>query len=100
MKINSDEENEFVLNLVYKHAPSMKQVWIGLKWDALISKFIWADNALPKYTNWNGGEPNGKASEPCSNMWTGKDHGANGYWNDLVCLNRAYPCGLVCKRLP
>ena len=100
MKINSDEENEFVLNLVYKHAPSTRQVWIGLKWDAQVSKFIWADNALPKYTNWLRGEPNGKASEPCSNMWTGKDHGANGYWNDLACLNRAYPCGLVCKRLP
>ena len=100
MKINSDEENEFVLNLVYKHAPSTKQVWIGLKWDAGLSKFIWADEALPKYTNWNRGEPSGKASEPCSNMWTGQAYGANGYWNDLACLNRAYPCGLVCKRLP
>ena len=52
VKINSDEENEFVLNLVYKHAPSTKQVWIGLKWDAHLSKFVWADNALPKYINW------------------------------------------------
>ena len=101
MKINSDEENEFVLNLVYKHAPSMKQVWIGLKWDALISKFIWADEARPKYTNWDTNEPNGNASEPCGNMWTGTwGHGNTGYWNDISCLNRVYPCGLVCKRLP
>ena len=44
VKIHSDEENEFVLNLVYKHAPSTKQVWIGLKWNARLSKFIWVDN--------------------------------------------------------
>ena len=100
VKINSDEENEFVLNLVYKHAPSTKQVWIGLKWDANLSKFVWADNALPKYINWKRGEPNGKASEPCGNMWTGQNNGINGYWNDLTCLNRSLPCGLVCKRLP
>ena len=100
MKINSDEENEFVLNLVYKHAPSTKQVWIGLKWDAHLSKFVWADEALPKYTNWHGREPNGKASEPCSNMWTGHAGGSSGYWNDRPCLNRVFPCGLVCKRLP
>ena len=100
VKINSDEENEFVLNLVYKHAPSTKQVWIGLKWDAHLSKFEWADNALPKYTNWNPGEPNGQASEPCSNMWTGHAGGSSGYWNDRPCLNRVFPCGLVCKRLP
>ena len=100
VKIHSDEENEFVLNLVYKHAPSTKQVWIGLKWNARLSKFIWADNALPKYTNWNPGEPNGQASEPCSNMWTGHAGGSSGYWNDRPCLNRVFPCGLVCKRLP
>ena len=100
VKIHSDEENEFLLNLVYKHAPSTKQVWIGLKWDARLSKFIWTDNALPKYTNWNPGEPNGQASEPCSNMWTGHAGGSSGYWNDRPCLNRVFPCGLVCKRLP
>ena len=100
MKINSDEENEFVLNLVYKHTPSTKQVWIGLKWDANLSKFVWADEAFPKYTNWYPGEPNGKGSEPCSNMWTGHVSGSSGYWNDLPCLYRSSPCGLVCKRLP
>ena len=34
VKINSAEENEFVLNLVTQKAPSLKQVWIGLKWSA------------------------------------------------------------------
>ena len=33
VKINSQEENEFVLNLVNKLAPSLKQIWIGLVWD-------------------------------------------------------------------
>ena len=32
VKINSPEENEFVLNLDAKEALSLKQVWIGLHW--------------------------------------------------------------------
>lgn len=100
VNINSNEENEFVLKLVHEHEPSLKQVWIGLKW--VTSQFIWSDDSVPNYTKWASGEPNGKASEPCSNMWI--KHltapGINGYWNDLSCWHPAYPCGIVCKRLP
>lgn len=103
MKINSLEENEFVLKLVNRHAPALKQVWIGLNWNALLKTFIWSDNSLPNYTNWNRREPNGNANEPCSHMWTGRqNNGINGYWNDLSCGNNPpqYDCGLLCKRLP
>ena len=104
MKINSDEENEFVLKLVHKRAPSVKQVWIGLMWNARVGSFIWSDLSIPKYRNWAPREPNGKAREPCGNMWTGNttflpEH-APGYWNDRPCQTLVhYPCGLVCKSL-
>ena len=104
VKINSDEENEFVLKLVHKRAPSVSMIWIGLQWNARVRGFIWSDLSIPKYRNWAPWEPNGKAREPCGNMWTGNTtvlptH-APGYWNDRICqLMPRFPCGLVCKSL-
>ena len=73
MKINSKEENEFVLNLVNKLAPSLKQIWIGLEWDSSLKAFVWYDHSVPTYTKWSPNEPNGNGVEPCSNMWTGHE---------------------------
>ena len=104
VKINSAEENEFVLNLVNKRAPSVKQVWIGLKWNPSVNNFLWSDYSVPVYKNWAPHEPNGNAAEPCGHMWTGHRSSlfrASGYWNDLSCgALSSLPCGLVCKRLP
>ena len=104
MKINSAEENEFVVNLVTKKAPSLKQVWIGLKWYS--TAFYWYDHSVPVYKNWAPTEPNGNASEPCGHMWM-DDHTyalpyrATGYWNDVPChVLSSLPNGLVCERLP
>ena len=103
LTINSQEENEFVLNLVNKLAPSLKQIWIGLVWDSRVKAFVWYDHSVPTFTKWSPGEPNGNATEPCSNMWTGHagvSYRASGDWNDLTCWDPSLPCGLVCKRLP
>ena len=105
VKINSAEENEFVLNLVNERAPSVKQVWIGLKWNPSVNDFLWSDHSVPVYKNWGPHEPNGNAAEPCGHMWTkGTTYLPNqapGYWNDLACgVHAHYPCGLACKRLP
>ena len=58
VKIDNPEENEFVLNLVTKQAPSLKQVCIGLKWST--NNFYWYDHSVPMYTNWEKNEPMGK----------------------------------------
>ena len=103
VKINSQEENEFVLNLVNKLAPSLKQIWIGLEWDSQLKAFVWYDHSVPTFTKWSPNEPNGNGVEPCSNMWTGHagwSLRASGDWNDLICWHPGLPCGLVCKRLP
>ena len=103
MKINSQEENEFVLNLVNKLAPSLKQIWIGLERDSHLKAFVWYDHSVATFTKWSPNEPNGNAKEPCSNMWTGHAGSsvrASGDWNDLTCWVPGLPCGLVCKRLP
>jgi len=101
VKINSAEENEFVLALARKTAPSVRQVWIGLNWDASLKVYLWSDLSVPVYTNWAPHEPNGFAGEPCGHMWTVGHRGITGNWNDLSCgVHSHLPCGLVCKRLP
>ncbi|KAL9988363.1 hypothetical protein ACROYT_G002800 [Oculina patagonica] len=103
VKITNEQENVFVLALARKKAPSMKQIYIGLRWTA--NAFYWSDYSLPVYKNWAPHEPNGNAREPCSNMWTGHTSPlpirASGYWNDRPCHGIPYfPCGFVCKALP
>lgn len=105
VKINSAEENEFVLALAREKAPSLQQVWIGLKYNARGKGFYWSDHsALIVYKNWAPKEQNGYGREPCINMWTGQSnmlpHRASGYWNGLPCAAlKTLPCGVVCKKL-
>lgn len=104
VKITTAEENNFVLALAKQKAPHAKVIWIGLKWDSHIRKFVWSDDSVPVYQNWAVGEPNGNAREPCSNMWTGyagRINHASGTWNDRPCRvihNTAR--SFVCKRVP
>ena len=99
-KINSQEENNFVLDLAHRHAPSAERVWIGLKWESRPKDFYWYDHSFPTFKNWAPGEPNGNAKEPCVLMYVGKYNklpqwGA-GYWNDINCEEKI---AAVCKRL-
>jgi len=102
VKINSAEENEFVLNLATRKAPSVKQVWIGLHWYS--RDYYWYDHSALVYKNWAPHEPNGKAKEPCVLMWL-DGHSyllpfrAAGYWNDTQCQVISSN-GIVCERLP
>ncbi|XP_078385089.1 perlucin-like protein isoform X2 [Oculina patagonica] len=104
VKINSAEENEFVLQLVRQKAPSVNHVWIGLKWYP--NAFYWNDFSVPGYKNWAPGEPNGKDIKlKCGRMWIGPwkslPQRASGYWNDGPCfLIEGWPKGIVCKKLP
>ena len=41
------------MNLVTQKAPSLKQVWIGLKWSS--NNFYWYDHSVPVYTNGSKG---------------------------------------------
>ena len=104
VKINSAEENEFVLNLATKKAPSLKQFWIGLKWYS--HDFYWYDHSALVYKNWAPHEPNGKAGEPCGQIWMDGHLSllplrAAGYWNDIPChVISSLPNGIICERLP
>ena len=100
MQITSFEENEYVLKLVKKREPSLEQVWIGLKYNRKVKKFLWSDNAVPYFTYWpNSTEWRGDSSKPCVYMFTSRkfeQRKAPGFWNDVACES---PNGFVCKKL-
>ena len=101
VKINSAEENEFVLALARKKAPAVNQVWIGLQYNSILKKFLWSDLSAPFYKNWGPHQPSGKGTEPCGHMWTNASIGVVGYWNDMPCGVHVHsPNGIVCKMLP
>lgn len=106
VKITNAEENEFVLALARKHAPSRKQVWIGLKRYWQTNQFVWSDQSVPVYTNWAPHEPNNfqNSRENFGSMWTGHSSSllkASGLWNDFPSTPPQHlPCGIVCKMLP
>ena len=100
MQITSFEENEYVLKLVKKREPSLERVWIGLKYNQEVKKFLWSDNAVPYFTYWpNSTERRGHSSKPCVYMFTSRkfeQRKAPGSWNDVTCESFN---GFVCKKL-
>lgn len=93
VKITSQAENDFVLALAREKAPSVKQVWIGLRYQRSVRAFYWFPH-----------EPSGNGNEQCGHMWTGRTTRfparASGYWNDISCATKkVFPNGLVCKKL-
>jgi len=57
VKINSQEETNFVLDLVNGHAPSATQLWIGLKWENSPKDCYWYDHSVLTFKNWAANEP-------------------------------------------
>ena len=100
-KINSKEENDFVLEVAKRHAPSTKGVWIGLKWQSSAKHYYWYDNSAPTFTSWPPPQPFEKAREPCVVMLTGQYEllpiGAAGFWQHVSCDAPHFPA--MCKKL-
>ena len=99
VQITSFEENEYVLKLVKKREPSLERVWIGLKYNQEVKKFLWSDNAVPYFRYWpNSTERRGNSSKPCVYMFTSRkfeQRKAPGSWNDVTCESFN---GFVCKK--
>lgn len=95
VKIDSAKELQFLFNLVRKKAPTVNRaVWIALNWNSTANDFYWTDHTPLIYKNWASGEPNGRAGEPCGEMYT-----STSYWNDIGCDLHISGTGIVCKKL-
>ena len=100
VQITSFEENDYVFKLVNKREPSLERVWIGLKYNQEVNKFLWSDNAVPYFKYWpNSIERQGNSSKPCVYMFTSRTYEPSkppGSWNDVTCGSSN---GFVCKKL-
>ena len=99
VEITSFEENEFVFKLVNKREPSLERVWIGLKYDQEVNKFLWCNKAVAYFQYWpNRTERQGNSRKPCVYMFTNQSEPckAPGSWNDFSCGSSN---GFVCKKL-
>ncbi|XP_075114208.1 pulmonary surfactant-associated protein A-like [Leptodactylus fuscus] len=82
----NEAENAAVLHFVkiFNRYP-----YIGLREGVVPGKFNYMNGAPAVYTRWNKGEPSGKGTEGCVEMYT------DGQWNDKACnQNRLTICEL------
>lgn len=71
------EENEAIASIVKKYNI---YAYLGLAEGPTPGEFYYLDGAPVNYTNWYRGEPRGRGSEKCVEMYT------DGRWNDKNCL--------------
>ena len=78
-EIMTAEENKEI-NLFLKNRNPNSWYWIGLTDQKIEGEFVWTSNgSIPKYTNWERGEPNGGMMEDCVHLWKKRT------WYDLSC---------------
>lgn len=73
----NQEENEAIASIVKKYNI---YAYLGLAEGPTPGEFYYLDGAPVNYTNWYRGEPRGRGSEKCVEMYT------DGRWNDKNCL--------------
>ena len=78
--------DSFYLHFLHRN---QERGWIGYNDLKQEGKWTWANpqGGCKKFTNWNGGEPNGGRGENCGMMY--RDHG--GRWNDIPCHLKMAP---------
>ncbi|XP_045179679.2 macrophage mannose receptor 1-like isoform X2 [Mercenaria mercenaria] len=91
VEIESDSENNFIVELKTNVSSNPTESWIGLHDIETEGKHIWVSSGNnTTYSSWGSGEPNDHDGGACVQL-----HG-NGKWNDTDCqLERSY----VCERL-
>ena len=101
-KINSKEENDFLLNtfLEIPHGEVNREAWIGLTDKEKEGTFVWTDGTVAEYTNWADEQPNDEDNEQdCAEIangvfWPGGESQI-GVWNDFQCSRELM---YICKK--
>ncbi|XP_041373032.1 perlucin-like protein [Gigantopelta aegis] len=90
-EITSQEENNFVSQLVRQNHLSGKELWIGGSDTLSEGHWIWGHSeTLLQYQNWNVGEPDDDNGQDCLTIRL------DGRWDDLRCDDNTY--GICEKR--
>ncbi|XP_038063241.1 hepatic lectin-like [Patiria miniata] len=85
---NSQNENQFIWQMMKNHHPSIDEVWIGCTDKHTEDQWMYAADAGKecKFVSWATGEPNGQnLGEDCAQMWDSRA----GQWVDIGCSAHA-----------
>ncbi|XP_025113809.1 perlucin-like protein [Pomacea canaliculata] len=94
VEIDSEDENNFILNLLKTHGATGS--WIGLQDLIEEGHFLWTTTQRQAvYTNWASGEPDDLSGEDC--VWITNDPGYRaGAWNDDKC--ETFQTHVICEQ--
>jgi hypothetical protein len=86
--INSEEENNWLINQFADATTNKTMFWIGFSDSRIEGNWEWSNNNQVTYTNWNSGEPNNDHNgEDCGVWFNNNSTFRAGLWNDMSCDN-------------
>jgi Lectin C-type domain len=83
VSIRSQEEQQFLTNLLFSKSKLVENVWIGAKY--INNKFKWGDESELTFTNWAPGSPKNR-TDYCVQMHSDED--SVGKWVDEPCMKK------------
>jgi uncharacterized protein involved in tolerance to divalent cations len=90
--IHSEEQQEFLSNLLFKTHKTVENVWIGAKYTS--NKIKWNDNSDASFTNWAAGSPRNENGYECIQMMA--DASSVGKWINAPCQKNNL---IVCQKM-
>lgn len=96
VKIESDNENDFIKTTFLNASATFDAVWIGLSDQVIEGTWKWSDgsNLEPAgYTKWGDDNPNNSNNQDCVLIQIGESYGFqyDGHWDDVSCYLYSYP---------
>ncbi|ETE61035.1 Macrophage mannose receptor 1, partial [Ophiophagus hannah] len=82
-------EATFLTEIIENLESKSQAFWIGM-FKNLNGDWLWIDNAVVNFVNWNTGEPSSQNDEHCVEMFA-----SNGIWNNVYCNSYL---GYICKK--
>ncbi|XP_059828140.1 macrophage mannose receptor 1 [Hypanus sabinus] len=87
VSIDNIPESTFLLNTAEIMADKAPTFWIGM-YSNIEGAWLWLDNSVVDFVNWNKGEPSDHKNENCVEMYSDK-----GTWNNAQCsVYKNYIC--------
>ncbi|XP_039187396.1 macrophage mannose receptor 1-like isoform X1 [Crotalus tigris] len=82
-------EANFLIEFTENLESKSQAFWIGM-FKNLNGDWLWIDNSVVTFVNWNTGEPSSQYDEHCVEMFA-----SNGIWNNIYCNSYL---GYICKK--
>uniref|UniRef100_A0A4W3H3C0 Mannose receptor C-type 1 n=1 Tax=Callorhinchus milii TaxID=7868 RepID=A0A4W3H3C0_CALMI len=89
ISITDPVENTFIEHTLEIMSDRTSQLWIGMYLN-IKGEWLWLDNSVVDFVNWNRGEPSNHKNEVCVEIYSN-----TGYWNNIPCTMFK---GYICKR--